>query len=238
MYFVRYGFLIAAVISLSVAESQARTWKSADGMFSVEAEFVDATASEVTLKKADGKVIRVPLAKLSADDQAFVASEKAKAATPATPAPASDKPAAPADKPSDLEPLTIKVNGVAYTLDAPKGAVSDDNARSPTISGGDKFEISLMATSPGDIQGVKDLYGPKNESVKILKKLIDDGTTYAILTRSEITERDEWVFVTIVKVGNSQVSVIGTQPGEAKWTQEDVQQMLRSIRTLRPAQAK
>ncbi len=48
-----------------------RTWSSADGKFSVEAEVLTATSSHVRLKKKDGSELTVPLANLSEPDRAY-----------------------------------------------------------------------------------------------------------------------------------------------------------------------
>jgi len=49
-----------------------RTWSDITGRFQTEAEFVDFIDGAVNLKKTDGEVISVPLAKLSAADQEYV----------------------------------------------------------------------------------------------------------------------------------------------------------------------
>lgn len=50
-----------------------RTWKSADGKFTVEAEFRSMTGGIVKLKRVDdGTEISVPLERLSADDQKWI----------------------------------------------------------------------------------------------------------------------------------------------------------------------
>jgi hypothetical protein len=54
------------------AAAKLRTWKDATGSFSVEAEFVGAGVGKVTLRKADGSTIKVPLEKLSAEDQQYI----------------------------------------------------------------------------------------------------------------------------------------------------------------------
>ena len=61
----------------------ARTWTSSDGK-SLEAEYVSATGTEVTLKRdSDGKTFSIPLAKLSESDQEFVKAQAAVAKKPA-----------------------------------------------------------------------------------------------------------------------------------------------------------
>ncbi len=61
-----------------------RTWKSSDGAYSVDAEFVDSEDGTVSLRKSNGDVIQVPISRLSAEDQAYVAEQAA--AGDATPA--------------------------------------------------------------------------------------------------------------------------------------------------------
>ena len=51
---------------------QFRTWTSADGRFTVEAEFVKAIGGKVTLRKRDGTKITVPMKKLSEDDRRVI----------------------------------------------------------------------------------------------------------------------------------------------------------------------
>lgn len=53
----------------------ARTWKSSDGVYSLDAEYVGAKDGTVSLRKPNGDVIKLPLARLSAEDQAYVAKQ-------------------------------------------------------------------------------------------------------------------------------------------------------------------
>ena len=53
----------------------ARTWTDRSGNFSVEAEFVRYADGEVTLEKQDGKVVTLPLSKLSFKDQKWLREE-------------------------------------------------------------------------------------------------------------------------------------------------------------------
>ena len=59
-----------------------RTWKSSGGGYSIEAEFVNVKDGTVSLRKANGDVIEVPLARLSAEDQGYVAEQAGAADTP------------------------------------------------------------------------------------------------------------------------------------------------------------
>ncbi len=72
--------LLVALTSLFlVAAPQVvtRTWKSSDGAYSIDAEYVGAKDGKVSLRKPNGSVIEVPRARLSAEDQAYVAKQAA-----------------------------------------------------------------------------------------------------------------------------------------------------------------
>lgn len=103
-----------------------RTWTSAVGT-TVDAKLVSRAADKVKLEKTDGAVIEVPLASLSADDQALVVktiplkSEPKSPAKPASPEVA-EAPPVPADFPVDsiLEIIPVmkkkKTQGVSFSF--------------------------------------------------------------------------------------------------------------------------
>ncbi len=62
--------LTGSVLSLNAAET--RTWNDSSGLFSVEASLVGIDGKKVKLKKSDGKVVSLPLAKLSEEDQKYI----------------------------------------------------------------------------------------------------------------------------------------------------------------------
>lgn len=66
-FFLWFAWMVPAV-------SHARTWTDVDGR-KIEAELLEIGKSEVTLKLANGKTAKVPYARLSADDKAFVLGE-------------------------------------------------------------------------------------------------------------------------------------------------------------------
>ncbi len=73
-------------------EPKLRTWTDSTGKFRVEAEFVELKDGKVQLRKQDGKVIDVPLERLSAADQEYIKSRREEGskragarAAPATP---------------------------------------------------------------------------------------------------------------------------------------------------------
>ena len=80
-----------------MALAAARTWKSADGRFSTEAELLGLKDGKAQLKKTDGKVIQVPLRSLDAADRQYVSKRYPEAAAPQ---PAEDEESESADKPS------------------------------------------------------------------------------------------------------------------------------------------
>jgi WD40 repeat protein len=49
-----------------------RTWTSADGKFTVQAQFVKAIAGKVYLRLQNGRTIQVPMERLSEDDRRFL----------------------------------------------------------------------------------------------------------------------------------------------------------------------
>ncbi len=59
-----------------VDEARWRTWKSADGKFTLRAKFVQATNGRMTLLREDGKRIVVDLERLCEDDVDFVRKQK------------------------------------------------------------------------------------------------------------------------------------------------------------------
>ncbi len=59
-----------------------RTWADATGRFKIEAEFVSLDAGKVSLKRNDGKIIVVPLEKLSSEDQRVAQDAHANADNP------------------------------------------------------------------------------------------------------------------------------------------------------------
>lgn len=76
---LRFTITISALALAMAGSGLARTWTSADGKNTFEGEFVSATDSNVTVKRANGKVT-FAIAKLSDDDQAFIQEQVAAAA--------------------------------------------------------------------------------------------------------------------------------------------------------------
>jgi SLA1 Homology Domain 1 (SHD1) protein len=59
-----------------VGSDKYRTWTDVTGSYKIEAELVEATDAAVTLKrKEDGRIVKVPIEKLSPEDQEFLKSQ-------------------------------------------------------------------------------------------------------------------------------------------------------------------
>lgn len=82
------ALILVATLSAQTAPPAARTWTSTDGR-KIEASFVALAGENVKIRMANGSTFDVPLARLSAEDQAFVKNQSAAPATmAATGAPA------------------------------------------------------------------------------------------------------------------------------------------------------
>lgn len=76
---------LAAAIALTLPlHAATRTWTSADGSKQVEAQFVEAQQGKVTLRRADGRTVTVPIDSLSEADRDFI-SRQADATEPDPP---------------------------------------------------------------------------------------------------------------------------------------------------------
>jgi hypothetical protein len=72
----RIAFFIAFYTALIPTVHAAREWTSQDGKFKVKAELVDYSEEEVRLRNDQGKVISVPMEKMSKRDNEFVRNNK------------------------------------------------------------------------------------------------------------------------------------------------------------------
>lgn len=62
----------------SEPKPELRIWREVTGKFSVEATLVEKTSTDVVLRKKDGKIVTVPLTKLSPEDVDFVSRSTSK----------------------------------------------------------------------------------------------------------------------------------------------------------------
>jgi hypothetical protein len=70
-----WAFVLLVTLALPAS---ARRWTSADGRFTVDAELVEVTDGQVTLKKRTGETITVPVEKLSELDRRWLQAPKKK----------------------------------------------------------------------------------------------------------------------------------------------------------------
>ncbi len=67
--------IICLLLCATILHAESRKWTDTTGSFSVDAEMTTYKSGIVSLKKTDGRVVQVPLTKLSAKDRAFVTQE-------------------------------------------------------------------------------------------------------------------------------------------------------------------
>jgi predicted peptidase len=78
-FIILFWFIIS-----QIALAEVRTWKTADGLKCIEAEFISTRDGEVTIKrKSDLRLFTLPISKLSAEDQAWIKTQKAETSIPA-----------------------------------------------------------------------------------------------------------------------------------------------------------
>jgi hypothetical protein len=98
------GVLAVAVFSDFSAFAEVRTWSSSRGTYTLEAEYVKATATTVTVRDAAGKERELKLNQLSAIDQAYV---KGRMKPPVSPPPAGPVLAAAVKRVERMKPVQI-----------------------------------------------------------------------------------------------------------------------------------
>ena len=64
--------LLVLLTATSVAEADVRTWIGSKGKYTIDAELVEVKEGSVRLKKADNRLVWVPLARLSLADRGYV----------------------------------------------------------------------------------------------------------------------------------------------------------------------
>lgn len=89
--------LILAVTLCDFVSAELRTWTDSTGKYKTEAEFVSLSDGHVTLRKANGKEVKLRLERLSADDQTLArelsqASDSAPSDSTSRPSPAAAVP--------------------------------------------------------------------------------------------------------------------------------------------------
>ncbi len=142
-------FIAAAIAASSVfAQDVAlRPWKDVQGRI-VQAAFVSATADSVTLRMADGKEHQLPLARLCAEDQAFVKSQ--------SPAPATAQGSTPAVTALSVNRLPIEKrtwpeNVVVLSKSIEIQVVEENPAARKCVYRSEGFEFKSQAKLAGSV---------------------------------------------------------------------------------------
>ena len=77
---VTFAVCCVLIVALCGTETFARTWTNSTGKFKIEGEFVKLADGTVDIRRDDGKLIRIPLDKLSEEDQKYVREATARTA--------------------------------------------------------------------------------------------------------------------------------------------------------------
>lgn len=112
---VRAPALLVSQPAPGDAQSELRTWHSSDGNYALRAALLDTDGQQVRLRKPDGSIVTVPIAKLSAADREFLAA-------PGTTTPSADgELASERSARAALESLGLRIGSSGLTLaDEPK----------------------------------------------------------------------------------------------------------------------
>jgi S1-C subfamily serine protease len=115
---------LTSLIVLAAPQIITRTWKSSDGAYSIDAEYIGAKDGKVSLRKPNGSVIEVALARLSAEDQAYIAKQ-AKTADETSIPDAATSPKTPKQTFGDLVYLSSRLRAASDVLRAYKLFLED-----------------------------------------------------------------------------------------------------------------
>jgi WD40 repeat protein len=143
-------WLVLATVTISHAE--VRTWSDRTGKFKVEAELVSENATRVRLKLETGKIIEVPLEKLSDADKRFLKERRSNPSEPAAN--------------TELQKLYATALAV-YTFDEESSA--GNNRQTPDASSNGAHGTILGPTSVPGVVGKALKYDGRDDHVRIPK---------------------------------------------------------------------
>jgi hypothetical protein len=165
-------------IVIAPVDKDFRTWTDTTGSFSVVAKFLAVVDGKVKLQKADGKESLVPLAKLSAADQAFVKSVavqpkpmdtpfESTAPSPSTPKPptVASKPNPPRDLPK-IPANLITAQGLVEQYDKDEAATDGKYKDKQIIVSGMVMVPMQRALFGKDITVLLSWPGEENKNVR------------------------------------------------------------------------
>lgn len=138
---------LALALPSPAGESLLRPWKDIQGRV-IQAEYVSATTDSVVVRMQDGKEHQIALARLCAEDQAFVRSQ-APAAPASTPAPAQPAPATtdrvPIDKRTWPDIVMVPTKSVEIQ------AIEENPVARKCIYRSESFEFTSQAKLAGSV---------------------------------------------------------------------------------------
>jgi len=167
------AMMLISVLSGVIIAQEARTWRDSTGQFSVEAVLVDYDGDQVKLKKSDGRVVTLPLTRLSEADQQYVRERQKEADNPFAggepegasnnfdqaiqPAPAvmpgrsviPIRPTAPVSRP-EIVPNPAVSDNASSNASAPHGRSEDDRVRDTRV---DDIAHDAQKIVPGAVTG-------------------------------------------------------------------------------------
>lgn len=226
------------------AKAEMRTWTSQDGTYSTQAELVSASNSEVRLKKANGKTITVPLARLSDADAQYVktwsernATQQAGFNAPEGKAAAKTGQGAPAGV--KLAPLKFKIFDDEYTIQVPPGAKAETEGVFPAIRAGNRFKMSIQPASDSDWSDFKERFSKPSDAIRPVQTLLEEKDAMAYKVNVKAFNEAAWVYLVRVPVGEKTLVCFEYSFDEInqkeKLTPKDVQLMVYCARTIQPA---
>lgn len=221
----RFWTMMAAVLLVAFFGdvALARKWHSKDGKFSVEAELVESSDTEVKLRKTDGKVIAVAIEKLSDEDVKFLKTQK--------------KPAAGSD--AKVAPLKFKIFDQELVVDAPVGAKVEMRGEFPVITHGKNFIMSIQPMLDTDLSDFKTQFTTQPEVITLKKTLFDEKEALAYHVTMKAFKQDISVYMVVVTVGDKKFTCSDTSMEEInikdKRSAKDVELLIQVAKSLKAA---
>ncbi len=202
--------LAVVLVCLIAAAADARKWTSSDGKFTIDAEFVEVKADAVSLKTADGRVIAVPLDRLSKADRDYV-SAQGKPDGGDAPAPAVDGDVGKAAK-AALEAKGIRIVSSGLTL---------------------AEELSL-SKGLRDVAGVrKSLLDANKEAAAIDSQVQENKNNVIKLTQLNLQLNAQLANVTSVSENNRLVGAIRANESQMELLQQQSEGFLEQAKAAR-----
>lgn len=222
-FLINHRFLAALGLGLITCllsgEAFARTWKSKVGGYSVEAELVEATATEVKLKKTNGNIITVAIDRLSDEDVTFVKTLKL-----------------PANVGAKVEPIKFKILDDEFTINAPIGAKVEVEGVFPTIRHGKTFLMSIQPTGDSDLADFKEQFTKQPDVIGVQKVLLEEVDALAYKVLMKAFKKEVSVYMVVVELDGKKYTCSDTSFEEMnrpeKLAPKDIDLMVQCAKSL------